>query len=133
MHDVPVWRVGYANGELLEELAPAGETPFRAIDWPRVVTLILESEEWVALFDVLPVEPPATYRLMRRRVTSALHGELGIMLLVTETPTAVQSVLYWLPDNTSHTCTDLDCASVRHYATTLLAGTPGFLSETHSS
>jgi hypothetical protein len=128
--DIPFWSVEYTDGAVVSELGEP-ETPFRAIDWPRVARLVFESNTYVTVYDIAPVAPPLQYRLMRRRIVQPQHGDLGIMLLVCESPTGPQSVFYWLPDASTHHCLDLDCPDVRQYAAQLLAGTPCTLAETH--
>lgn len=132
MQDVPVWKVVYSDGEVLEELDSSGmEHPFKSIDWARVVTLIFESQRWYAVFDIQPVELPLQYRLMRRRIVSASQHELGVMMLVSEGPEGLNSIMYWIPDNTLHYCTDINCSMVRGYVTDYLAGRSCQLPERH--
>jgi hypothetical protein len=67
------WVVEYTDGTHLAQYdsshpsAIGGEVPFRMIEWPRVDTLVLESQLVRSVFKVL--QPPDGYRLSLRRRT----------------------------------------------------------------
>lgn len=106
----------------------AQEVPFKAIDWPNVKQLRLESEFGHTTYDI--AQPGPEFQIsLRRRTFFTLHEQMVSMfvLLVSTIGAEVDkdstvSAHYWLPNLVEHSCPDFDCADIRKYAVQLFNG-----------
>lgn len=126
--DLASWCVEYADGTFLSQYGRDGtETPYRSIEWPRVMRLVLESQLVRQAWDITP---QASIRLSLR--SRHFMGQDGVttmcfILLGSELGKEVNAesaywALYWFPDGTTHDCDVFDCPEARYYGGGLIRG-----------
>lgn len=128
------WAVDYTDGTQAFEWqadhpeAKNGQVPFRAIDWPRVRTLRLESALATSQIEV-PAAPEGLAWSLRRRWFTTMHGDsVGVFQLVLcaagqePTDATVPWSLFWVPDGSTHECNRFWSPEVADYAAGLLHG-----------
>jgi hypothetical protein len=142
------WLVRYSDGSELHQydkssekfIADAGEVPYRAIEWDRVVELTLSSAEWESRFTI--AQPPEGTKLsLRSRHFRTQEGVTVPCFMVVQsiageevTDESVQWVLYWLPNGVDHQCPHFNCPDVANYALKLVHGIPaGIMPSTHTT
>lgn len=104
-----------------------GEVPYRAIDWPRVRTLVFESQYARREFAVSPLPPGYKTTLHSRHFWRPEGVSISCFLVVVShaelTPKeGAVSVFYWFPDDTTHDCHLYDCPDVGRYGGCVVNG-----------
>ena len=139
------WVVEYEDGTFLAQYDSDGkETPYRAIDWPRVRKLKFESQDVIQTFDVGPTPEGLSLSLRSRHfkgvVGDTVSDELMqcFMLVLSKTgepvsEETVDSVLYWFPTGVMHDCLLFNCPDVSAYGSHLVHLEPGSLMPRHGA
>ena len=133
LRELASWEVEYQDGGGLSQYdAEGNEVPYRAIDWPRVSRLILESQAVRRMFEVHPT--PELHLSLRSRhfMTADGTGTMCFVLLGSQPGREIDAestrwALYWFPDDTLHECPRFDCSDVRQYGSNLVHGQPRHL------
>ncbi len=116
-----------------------GEVPMRVIPWPMVERLQLASQYAVTEFEI-PEQPDAEYRLVQRTMLT-FQDSTTIFMLVMLVPgyaypfeqKDVLRVMYWIPDGSTHDCTEYQCNEVRAYCEQFMWGRESSaLAQTHN-
>lgn len=125
------WCVEYNDGTFLAQYPTDGpEVPFRAIEWPNVKSLILESQFLRQEFDI--IQPQADCRLaLQSRMFRDMAGDREVMvfMLITyrndiiidvDDPKSYEEacvhVVYWFPNGIIHDCPLYNCNEIAQYA-----------------
>lgn len=140
------WLVQYADGGSLHQWdathpqAVSGEVPYRAIEWDRGVTLVLESQLAQATVPV-PNPPAGTRWSLRSRTFISMQGvQISVfILLLTDAAVEISEITdattyqawYWVPDGSTHETPLFWSPEVARYCTKWIYGQPGSLMPKH--
>lgn len=153
------WAVRYTDGSVVSQYDqehPAffrseghprgGEIPYRAIEWPKVTELVLESEHAKSTFAVQDPGPGYSVALKSRTFMVPSAGmELRCFMICTMRDdveinldhiativAATERVVFWMPDGSTHDCPHYDCPDVANWVTGLATGQhTGLMPTTH--
>ena len=134
------WAVEYRDGTHLEQYSDdiaGAETPYRAINWPEVVSIRFTNQFAETKLDI--AQPPPGYKLSLRSRHFTGPEATNIMTFVVlvsreNEPVDASTIeaIYCMPDGTMHQCYLFDCPEIRERCSRLRHGEAAAIHAIHA-